>query len=114
MARVEYLDEILHALADQQRRYALYYLQETDDEIEVEALVRKVAAWSTGKSVGDVTDDELQPLLVEFRHNHLEALRDAGCIEYDERSGVIRYRDPPRILEAVLNVLAPLEHPEQN
>lgn len=112
MARVDYLDEILHALADQHRRYALYHLQEADER-DVESLVRQVAAWSAGKSVGDVTDDELQPLLVEFRHNHLEALREAGCIEYDERSGVIRYRDPPRILEAVLNVLAPIEHPER-
>lgn len=113
MARIDYLDVILRALADQQRRYALYYLQE-EDEIDVEALVRQVAAWSAGGSVADVTEDELQPLLLEFRHNHLEALRDTGCIEYDERSGVIRYRNPPRILEAVLNVLAPLEHTERD
>lgn len=113
MASFDLLDDILGALADQERRFALYHLKE-ENEVEMEELTRQVAAWKLGKSIADVTDDELQPLLMEFHHNHLEKLRDAECIEYDQRSGAIRYRNPPKILEALLNLLAPLEHPERN
>ena len=113
MASFDLVDDILRALADQDRRLALYYLQE-EGEAEIEELTRQVAAWSDEKPIDEVTDDELQPRIMEFRHNHLNRLRDAGCIEYDERTGVVRYKSPPKILEPVLSVLAPLEHPERN
>lgn len=113
MASFNLLDDILRALADQHRRYALYYLQD-ETEAEVEELVRQVAAWSAEKSVDDVTDDELQSLLMEFQHNHLKRLRDAGCIHYDERSGAVRHVASSKILEGLLGVLAPLEHPERD
>ena len=113
MASFELLDDILGALADQDRRFALYYLQE-EKEGDVVELARQVAAWKSKKSTAGVTDDELQRVLIEFRHNHLEKLQDAGCIEYDERSGAIRYRDPLTLLEVLLRLLKPLEHPEEN
>lgn len=107
----DHLDDILGALADQNRRFALYYLQETH-EVDLEELAQQVAAWKSKKSTADVTDDELQRILMGFHHNHIEKLRDAKCIEYDERSGAVRYRDPPRLLDAFMRLLAPLEHPD--
>ncbi|QLD89541.1 hypothetical protein HWV07_11060 [Natronomonas salina] len=113
MASFALVDDILRALADHDRRLALYYLQ-AEDEAEIEMLARQVVAWSEEKPIDEITDDELQQLIMEFRHNHLNRLRDAGCIEYDERTGMVRYMDPPTILEGLLGVLAPLEHPEEN
>lgn len=111
MASFDLLDDILAALATQDRRYVLYYLQEKN-EVDVEELARQVAAWKSKKSTADVTNDELQRVLTEFHHNHLEKLRDAECIEYDERSGAVRYRSPPKLLEAFMRLLAPFEQPE--
>lgn len=111
MARSDLLDDILGALTNQHRRYALYYLQE-EREAEIEELARQVAAWSEEKPIDEVTDDELQPLHMEFQHNHLNKLRETGCIDYDERSGAIRYDASSTILDALLRVLAPLEHPD--
>lgn len=113
MASFDLLDDILRALADQHRRFALYYLQD-ETEAKVDDLVRHVAAWSAEKPIDEVTNDELQPLIMEFQHNHLNQLRDTGCIDYDERTRMVRYSSPAKILEALLNVLAPLEHPDQN
>ena len=111
LANFDLLDDILGALADQDRRFVLYYLREKN-EVDVEELARHVAAWKSKKSTADVTNDELQRVFLEFHHNHLEKLRDAECIEYDERSGAVRYGDPPKLLEAFMRLLAPLEHPE--
>lgn len=111
MASHDLLDDLLGALADQHRRFALYYLQE-ETEAEIEELALQVAAWSEEKPIDEVTDDELQALLMEFQHNHLDRLRDTGSIDYDERSGTIRYDASSKILDALLRVLAPLEHPE--
>lgn len=113
MASHDLLDEILGALANQHRRFALYYLQ-NETEAEIEELARHVAAWSAKKPIGEVTDDELQPLIMEFQHNHLNRLRDAGFIDYNERNGTIRYDSSSKILKALLGVLAPLEQPERS
>lgn len=111
LTNFDLLDDILNALANQDRRFILYYLQ-AKNEVDVEELARQVAAWKSKKSPADVTDDERQQVLMEFHHNHLEKLRDAECIEYDERSGAVRYQDPPRLLEAIIRLLEPLEHPD--
>lgn len=106
------LDEILTALADRRRRYALYHLRE-EEILELEALARRVAAWEADSPPDEVADDEVRRLRVEFHHEHIGVFREAACIEYDDRSGVVRYRDPPEPLPALLDVVSELDHPER-
>lgn len=105
------LDEILTALANRRRRYALYQLRE-EEILELEALARRVAAWEADSPPDEVADEEVRRLRLEFHHEHVGVFREAACIEYDDRSGVIRYRDPPEPLPALLDVVSDLEHPD--
>lgn len=106
-----HLDDVVATLTHQRRRYALYHLR--DEEIlDIDELARKVVAWETDQPPAAVSDDELEKVLLEFKHSHLSMLRNAGCIEYDERTEVVRYREPPEPLPELLEVISGVEHPE--
>lgn len=111
MDSVTNLDEIIAALARRRRRYALYHLRD-EGIVELEDLVRQVVAWELDQPPEEISDDDVQKLVVEFHHDHVGVFRDAACVEYDERSGVIRYRDPPELLPELLDAVAAVEHPE--
>jgi DNA-binding transcriptional ArsR family regulator len=106
------LDAIIKALAHRRRRYALYYLR-AENTGELEEIARRIAAWESGIDPAGVSDEQLRPVLVDLHHVHLEVFRDAACIEYDERSSVIRYRNPPSPLSELLDVIASVEHPDE-
>lgn len=104
------LDDVVAALARRRRRYALYRLRAAEF-LELEALARQVAAWQSDRPPEAVPEGDVDRLVLEFQHNDLDVLERAGCVEYDARSGVVRYRDPPAVLEELLAVLAAEEHP---
>lgn len=82
-------------LADRQRREVLAYLSETDDgTAEVDALVDHLA--------GEGLDRH--EVVTALHHVHLPKMADAGVVEYDRRSGTVRYTGDPSVettLEAV-------------
>lgn len=110
MAPEAHLDDLVAALAHRRRRYALYHLREAEIA-DADALARQVVAWETDQAPDAVAHDEVEKVLLEFRHSHLAMLREARCIEYDERSEVVRYREPPAPLAEMLDVLADAEDP---
>lgn len=112
MAPETHLDDVVATLAQQRRRYALYHLRE-EEILDIEALARQVVAWETDRAAAAVDGDEVEKVLLEFKHSHLSMLRDAGCIEYDERTDVVRYREPPEALVELLDVLADAERPRE-
>ncbi len=81
------LDDLFEVLADSHRRRVLAYLADTDDDVAAfSELIEHVADDSAGES----TDNER--LAVSLHHTHLPKLADAGVVEYDPRSEVVRYR----------------------
>jgi hypothetical protein len=62
----------------------------------------------TRSSKGTVTgDDQLrdrEQLAVQLQHTHLPKLADHGVVEYERRSGAVRYR-PSEPVERVLDTL---------
>lgn len=115
------LDTIFFLLSDQRRRYALYCLHRLPGNvIELDELVQYVRAMETYSrskpSDIDVTSDtdssadsdrdsdggdadENHKVAVALLHSHLPKLANAGVIEYDARSGAIRYWVHPSLQE---------------
>ena len=112
MASETNLDHVVEALARRRRRYALYILRD-EEYLELEDLARRVAAWQSDQSPEAVPGEDVERLVLEFQHNDIEVFRRAGCVEYDPRSDVVRYRDPPETLVELLGVVSDAEHPER-
>lgn len=104
------LDEVIATVSTQRRRFTLYCLRE-EGIMKLEELARKVAGWEADESPRRVSQGKYRRVRIDLHHNHLEKFREAACVEYDELSGVIRYRDPPEPLPRILDILAPIEHP---
>lgn len=107
---MHYLDAVIATVATQRRRFALYYLRE-EGIVQLEELARRVAGWEAKEPQRSVPSKKYERVLIDLQHNHLEKFREAACIEYDELSRVIRYRDPPEPLPKILDVLVAIEHP---
>ncbi|WP_254532916.1 DUF7344 domain-containing protein [Natrinema gelatinilyticum] len=84
-------DELFSIMANQRRRYVLYYLHDAArDTVEYNELTETIARWET-PSGEDPPNDHLEALELELQHHHLPKLGDHGIIDYDSRSKMIRY-----------------------
>lgn len=101
------LSEIHNALADRQRRYALYHLRDCGSA-SLEAVAEQVADWERERDGADPTAAQVRALL---HHVHLPALDDAALVEYDPRANDVAYREAPAALELLLDASASLETP---
>lgn len=89
------LDATLELLANHDRRRVLGYLMDdSDGTATVEELVDHVA-----EKRAERTDDALDTDQIETRlhHVHIPKLADAGVVEYDHRSGEVRYWGEDRL-----------------
>lgn len=79
---------VFDALADMRRRTALYFLiQRSDGVADIDELVEFI----TGGDHGTCPADR-DVVAAELHHRHLPKLEDVGVVEYDVRSGTVRYR----------------------
>jgi hypothetical protein len=95
------LGRVFELLADQRRRYALYYLKHmTGERVSFETVVEKIAEWEALDGEQDAT--ELRARVAEsFRRVHLPRFVDAGIVEYVATAGVLRYT-PHTLTEKLL------------
>lgn len=104
-------EAILHLVADPQRRTILRQLRENDSVTAIEDLtgvVTERAAQSSPSAETDPPTPRTDPQRVtraELHHTHLPKLADAGVIEYDSRTGTVRYRSHDRV-EALLGFVS--------
>lgn len=90
------IDTVCRALGDRHRRRVVGYLMETDDGVAtLDELLDPVAPLSLHRR---------ERLRVALHQNHLGQLEDANIVEYDRRSGTVRYR-PHRLAEELLGVV---------
>jgi len=97
------LDRILAGFGDKYRRYVLYYL-DCEESAKTEQLVRQVAAWDADCDLDDVPDERQERVAVQLHHVHLPMLEDLGLIEYDRRSGAVRFGEPPEQLDEFIDL----------
>lgn len=86
------LDTVFGLLRAARRRYLLYYLYDAEDEvISVEELVEAVREYEGA----DTTADDLpqrQSIRTSVVHNHLPRLGAMNVLDYDPRSGTVRFK----------------------
>ena len=81
-----FTDTALTVLANDRRRYVLYYLwNRTDAVVDVTELHEFC---SSGLGLDETSREHLH---VELLHHHLPMLDDAEVLTYDPRTGTVRY-----------------------
>ncbi|WP_137283396.1 DUF7344 domain-containing protein [Halorussus salinisoli] len=99
--RLPQLNQYFDALANERRRYALYYLSRHGTASE-EELARHVVARETGRSPSALSEAEYERAISDLHHKHLPRLADYGLVEFDPRSRMVRFREPTRTLATLL------------
>ena len=102
------LDACLRLVADRQRRRVIDHLRHDAPETTTfDDLVDRLDGRTPDAKDGPPRDE----LVVQLHHVHLPTLSDYGVVEYDHRSGDVRYRPDERV-EAVIDSLpGELSHP---
>ena len=111
------LDLVFDLLSNSRRRYALYCLNDQSDGVAtLETLTENVVTFEqmTGATDGETnasmrtrTDsdhdghvrDRHARVQIALTHTHLPKLEDAGLLEYDQRSEMVRYWSQPSVEE---------------
>lgn len=77
-------------LAAERRRYVVHVLEEAEDPIGVDELVRRVGSLERACPPDQLDDETIETLRLRLFHVHLPELSAAGVIEYDSDTGTIR------------------------
>jgi DNA-binding transcriptional ArsR family regulator len=101
-----FLDSILEALANWQRREICLYFQETGietaqvDELGALLEARVPEVWADQETLSQ------EELTASLEDRHLPMLEDAGVVDYDHRSGTVRYRRQPTVEKWIEHIAA--------
>jgi DNA-binding transcriptional ArsR family regulator len=100
------LDEYLRLVADRNRRGVIRELRRTPDNTATfEELINRLHE--------EATDTDRAALAIELRHTHLPKLADNGLVEYDRRSGAVRYQPDDRVETLLDSLPARLSDPDE-
>ena len=102
------VDESLSLLSNRRRRDVLYCLSETK-VASIESLATAIVAREVSVPAERVSPDDRERLLIDLYHTHLPKLADRGLIEYDQRSGTVRWSTVSDELETLLERCYELE-----
>lgn len=94
------LDRILAGLARPQSRHVLYSLAEEEPR-ELDDLAVTVAELEVG---AQPTSDQRERVKIAIYHNVLPKLADLQLVEYDPRSRMVCFREPPPELDEFIRL----------
>lgn len=98
------LDACLQLVADRHRRRVIHHLRhEASGTATFEDLVDQVYRQDSGCESGSPRDR--RELVIQLQHVHLPKLTQHGLVEFDRRSGTVRYLPDERV-ESVLDSLS--------
>ncbi|WP_323191850.1 hypothetical protein [Halostella sp. PRR32] len=102
------LDEIFGTLANEKRRFTLYYLRErpttTVDEL-ADVLATKALVDTPTLSLSGYRDE----MLIRLDHVHLQKLEAMSLVTYDRETGRVTLAALPPVVESVLDHAMPME-----
>jgi DNA-binding transcriptional ArsR family regulator len=97
------LDGTLDVLADAQRRTVLRFLSDQSDNVaSIEDLIRHLDTQE--QTTGEEEATTPAQIETDLHHRHFPKLEEQGLVEYDLRSGQIRY-NPDKSTEELLQVV---------
>lgn len=97
-------DDVFELLSNERRRYVIHELVTAGGELPHSELVLRVAAGLNDCEPDELNDDERRRVHISLHQMHIPALTDAGVIERDEETDVVRIVD----VEPVVRVLSPV------
>jgi DNA-binding transcriptional ArsR family regulator len=84
------LDDVFGALAAQRRRAVIHALAEHPEGASVDTLVEQLVVWEA--DVCPTTPpDHAERVATSLRHAHLPKLDALGVVDFDSRSGAVRF-----------------------
>jgi hypothetical protein len=98
------IDDVFEVLADWRRREVCQFFRETGTET---ATVDDLAILLAGCRPTGVPDDEShEDVVADLEERHLPMLATAGVVDFDERSGTVRYWGQPTVEKWLEHVAA--------
>jgi hypothetical protein len=84
-------DDLFHILQNQRRRRVLKYLQDVDEDEQVDMrdIAEQVAAWEHDTTLQQLTSDERQRVYIALYQSHLPKLDEKGIIDYNQSRGFV-------------------------
>ena len=104
--------EISDFLANQRRRYPLYYQTACEYAVPLDELAQQVAVWETETNATEISDDVSECVHSELVHVHLPKLVDSGIVKYDTSSQLIALSENTGRLDEYLRRAAKQENQE--
>ena len=99
-------EDIYEVLSNRRRRYAVHYLKQTDEPVDVSTLAEQVAAWENEKPVGELDSQERKRVYISLYQSHLPTLEKRGLVAYDENRGIVELTDSIADADVYLEVVA--------
>lgn len=97
------LDACLRLVSDKHRRVVIHHLRsEAAGESTLDDLTDRLH--SSERALGSGRCPDRDQLAIKLTHTHLPKLAEYGVVEYDLRSGAVRYQPDDRV-ESVLDSL---------
>ncbi|MEF8828605.1 MAG: ArsR family transcriptional regulator [Haloarcula sp.] len=93
----EEVDDVFEVLADWRRRAICHYFASGDrSAADVAALATAISNQGGASTVG-AADTSASTIRTQLEEEHLPVLHRAGLIDYDERSGAVKYWGSPTV-----------------
>lgn len=102
------MTEFVTALANERRRYVLYYLRDVESA-EFDDVVERVATWETGSAPEALDERTRNTIRIDLQHAQLPKLEEAGLIGHDRRHGSVCFQHLSDSLEQLLEYCATVE-----
>lgn len=83
---------LLRVLANERRRFLLATLRGSEDGVASLSELTRAIARGDAEEEGAPVERSPEEVAVSLHHAHLPKLEASGLIEYDEQSGLVRYR----------------------
>lgn len=98
------LDVVYALLTDRRRRYVLYHLNDLPSgAATVDELVELVAAWEE-MTLDDLPTDHKAEIERALLTTHLPMLDGAGMVDFDRRSGAVKFYGANETITRILEV----------
>lgn len=99
-------DDLFDLLSNQRRRYALHYLKQRGEVVELRDVAEQVAAWEYHSTVRELDRRERKRVQTALHQFHFPKMDDVGVVEYDAHTGRVRPASASSDLECYLDVVS--------